>query len=190
MKVLVSQSCPTLCNPIGCRLLCPWDSPDKNTEVGCHFLLQGTFPTNGLNPGLLHCRQILYHLNHQGSPNVYLSHFVYPFSCRWYLDFFHLLAIVYSAAVTWVYMKSSLIPSSLSSREWISPIFIRILVLFMPCTTSYQYYSVLHGTKIMFNVRHVWGFELCIALDTFIHTHSYVWLTSCKIPQRNSAPTR
>ena len=37
-----------------------WDSPGKNTGVGCHFLLQGIFPTQGSNPGLLHCRQILY----------------------------------------------------------------------------------------------------------------------------------
>ena len=50
------------------RLLHPWDSPGKNTGVGCHFLLQGIFPTQGLNPGLLHCRQILYQLSYQGSP--------------------------------------------------------------------------------------------------------------------------
>ena len=36
-----------------------WDSPGKNTGVGCHFLLQGIFPTQGSNPGLLHCRQML-----------------------------------------------------------------------------------------------------------------------------------
>ena len=41
------------------RLLCPWDSPGKNTGVGCHFLLQGIFPTQGLNPGLPHCKQML-----------------------------------------------------------------------------------------------------------------------------------
>ena len=44
------------------RLLCPWDSPGKNTGVGCHFLLQGIFPIQGLNPNLLcplHCRWIL-----------------------------------------------------------------------------------------------------------------------------------
>ena len=51
------------------RLLCPWDSPGKNTGVGCHSLLQGIFPTQGPNPSLLHCRQILYHLSHQGSPS-------------------------------------------------------------------------------------------------------------------------
>ena len=43
------------------------DSPGKNTEMGCHALLQGIFPTQGLNPGLPQCRQILYHLSHQGN---------------------------------------------------------------------------------------------------------------------------
>ena len=46
------------------RLLCPWDSPDRNTRVGSHFLLQGIFPTQGSNPHLLHCRGILYRLSH------------------------------------------------------------------------------------------------------------------------------
>ena len=49
-------------------LLCPWNSPGKNTGEGCHFLLQGIFPAQGLNPGLLHCRWSLYCLCHQGSP--------------------------------------------------------------------------------------------------------------------------
>ena len=40
------------------RLLCAWNSPGKNTGVGCHSLLQRIFPTQGLNLGLLHCRQI------------------------------------------------------------------------------------------------------------------------------------
>ena len=50
------------------RLLCPWDSPGKNIGVGCHFLLQGIFLTQESNPGLLHCRQILYQVSYQGSP--------------------------------------------------------------------------------------------------------------------------
>ena len=41
--------------------------PRKNTGVGSHVLLQGIFPTHGLNPGLLHCRQIPHHLCHQGN---------------------------------------------------------------------------------------------------------------------------
>ena len=49
-------------------LLCPWSFPGKDTGVGCHSLLQGIFPTQGSNPGLLHRSQILYHLSHQGSP--------------------------------------------------------------------------------------------------------------------------
>ena len=63
-SVLVPQSCLTLCDPM---LLCPWNSPGKNTGVGSHSLLQGIFPTWGLNPSLLHCKQILYHLSHQRS---------------------------------------------------------------------------------------------------------------------------
>ena len=45
-------------------LLYPWNSPGKNTGVGCYSLHQGIFPTQGLNLGLLHCRQILYYLSH------------------------------------------------------------------------------------------------------------------------------
>ena len=48
------------------RLLCPWDFPGKDTGVGCHFLLQRILPTQGSNLDLLHCRQILYRLSHQG----------------------------------------------------------------------------------------------------------------------------
>ena len=44
----------------------PWNSPGQNTGVGSLSLLRGIFPTQGSNPGLLHCRQILYSLNHQG----------------------------------------------------------------------------------------------------------------------------
>ena len=68
---LVLKSCLTLCHT-------PWTvahkSPlsmgfsGKNTGVGCHALLQGICPTQGLNPGLLHCREILYHLSHKRSP--------------------------------------------------------------------------------------------------------------------------
>ena len=50
------------------RLLCSWGSQGKNTGVGCHALLQGIFPTQGSNLGLLHCRQILYLLSYQGGP--------------------------------------------------------------------------------------------------------------------------
>ena len=50
----ITQSCLTLCDPVDSRLLCPWDSPDKNTGVGCHVLLLGLFPMWESNPGLLY----------------------------------------------------------------------------------------------------------------------------------------
>ena len=51
---------------IAAMLLCPWDFPGKSTGVGCHFLLQRMFPTQGLNLGPPCCRQTLYCLSHQG----------------------------------------------------------------------------------------------------------------------------
>ena len=84
----ISQVCRVLCCALSCSVVSfatPWavcsppgssvhgDSPGKNTGVGCHALLQGIFPTQGSNPGLSHCRQILYQLSHQGSPkNTYI----------------------------------------------------------------------------------------------------------------------
>ena len=79
---LVTQSCQTLCNPMDCSppsSSVHGDSPGKNTGVGCHALLQGIFPTTGLNPGIAHCRQILYHLSHQSNPKI-LEWVAYPFS--------------------------------------------------------------------------------------------------------------
>ena len=72
MLCLFAQSCLTPydimdCSPPGSSV--HGDSPSKDTGVGCHALFQGTFLTQGSNPGLLHCRQILYCLSHQGSPD-------------------------------------------------------------------------------------------------------------------------
>ena len=55
------------------RVLCPWNSPDKNTGVSSRFLLQGIFLTQESNLGLLQCKQIPYHLN-QGSPVLLYSY--------------------------------------------------------------------------------------------------------------------
>ena len=62
--VLSHSVCPTLCDPMDCS------PPGNNTGVHCHTVLQGIFPTQGLNPGLPHGRQILYHLSQQGSSLV------------------------------------------------------------------------------------------------------------------------
>ena len=57
----------------------PWNSPGHNTGMGSFSLLQGVFPTQGLNPGLPHYGQILYQLSHKGSPRI-LERVAYPFS--------------------------------------------------------------------------------------------------------------
>ena len=75
--VKVAQLCPTLCDPHG--LYSPWHSPGQKTGVDSLFLLQEIFPTQELNPGLPHCRWILYQLSHQGSPRI-LEWVAYPFS--------------------------------------------------------------------------------------------------------------
>ena len=76
VKVKLSQSSLTPCNPHG--LYSPWNSPGQNTAVGSLSLLQGIFPTQGSNPGLLQCRRILYQLSHKGSPRI-LQWVAYPF---------------------------------------------------------------------------------------------------------------
>ena len=81
MVCLIAQSCPTLCDPMDCSPLgssVHGDSPDKNSGVSGHALLQGIFPTQRSNPGLPHCRWILYHLSHQGNPRM-LQWVAYPF---------------------------------------------------------------------------------------------------------------
>ena len=77
-EVKVSQSCPTLWDPMD-YIYSPWNSPGQNTGVGSLSLLQRIFPTQGSNLGLPHCRWILYQLSHKGSPRI-LEWIAYPFS--------------------------------------------------------------------------------------------------------------
>ena len=77
---LVAQSCLTLCDPMDCNLpdsSVHGDFPGKNTGVGCHALIQGICLAQGSNPGLPHCRWILYHLSHQGSPQMDESIYIF-----------------------------------------------------------------------------------------------------------------
>src|SRR5574337_211106 len=62
----VTQSCPTLCDPMNCTR----NSPGQNTGMGSLSILQEIFPTQGSNPGLPHCKRILYQLSHKGSPGI------------------------------------------------------------------------------------------------------------------------
>ena len=80
-----------------CGLYGPWNSPGQNTGVGSLSLLQGIFPTQGLNPGLLHCRWILYHLSHKGSLRI-LEWVAYPFSrvSSWPRNWIFILYFIYA----------------------------------------------------------------------------------------------
>ena len=67
---------PMECSPPGYSV--HGDSPGRNTGVGCHALLQGIFPTQESNPHLLHYRQFVYHLSHQGSSDyIYMGLYIY-----------------------------------------------------------------------------------------------------------------
>ena len=101
MCVLVAHSCPTLCDPMDCRL--------PGSPV--HGILQarilervdipfsgGVFPTQGSNPGVKRCRQILYHLRHQGGPYIYM--YVHTYVCV-YVYAIKLLFWVLSSNAGW-----------------------------------------------------------------------------------------
>ena len=74
-----SESRSVVSNSLGPQGLSSWNSPGQNTGVGSLSLLQGIFPTQGLNPGFPHCSLILYQLSHKGSPRI-LEWGAYPFS--------------------------------------------------------------------------------------------------------------
>ena len=66
-----SESCSVMSNSLGPHeLYSPWNSPAQSTRVGSLSLLLGIFPTQESNPGVPHCRQILYQLTHKGSPRI------------------------------------------------------------------------------------------------------------------------
>ena len=76
----LSESCSVVSSSLQPHgLYSSWNSPGQNSGVGGRSLLQGIFPAQGLNPGLLYCRRILYQLSQQGSPRM-LEWVVYPFS--------------------------------------------------------------------------------------------------------------
>ena len=77
-----SESCSVVSDSLRPHgLYSPWDSPGQNTGVGSLSLLQGIFPIQELNPGLPHCRWILYQQSYKGSPSI-LEWVAYPFSSR------------------------------------------------------------------------------------------------------------
>ena len=111
MKCVCIWSCLTLqhhgLEPT--RLLWPRHSPHENTWVGCHSLLQRTFPTQGSNPGLPHCRQILYHLCHQGAEHSSLKSYCVMHVCE-------VASVVPSSATPWTVAHQA--PPSMGFSRW------------------------------------------------------------------------
>ena len=96
---LLAQSCPTLCDPMDCSL------PGKNTGVGFHFLLQGIFPTQGLNPCLLyllHCQVDSLSLCHLGNPSFLPNMNALPLFLT-----FHSLLFLATTLIIFVFFHSS-----------------------------------------------------------------------------------
>ena len=80
--IKISESYSVVSNSLRLHgLYSPWNSPGQNTGVGSLSLLQKTFPTQGSDPGLPHCKWLLYQLSHKGSPRI-LEWVAYPFSSR------------------------------------------------------------------------------------------------------------
>ena len=116
-----------------------WNSPGQNTGVGSLSLLQGIFPIQGSNPGLLHCRLILYQLSHKGSPRI-LEWVAYPFSSRsaWPRNWTGVSCIAGGFFTNWA-IRVAPIPKKGSTRE----------------CASHQIISLIsHGSKVMFKILH------------------------------------
>ena len=105
------------------RFLSPWNSPDKNTGRGCHSLFQEIFPTQGLNPRLLHCRQILYCLSHQGKwkwNHSVVSNSLWPMDCSLPSSSVH--GILQARILEWVAISFSRGCSQPRDQTWVSRI--------------------------------------------------------------------
>ena len=149
---LVTPSCPTLWDPHGLqptRLLCSWDSASKTTGVGSS-LLQWIFPMQGSNKGLLHCRWILHHLCHQGSPLCWLSTLNIP-GC-----------ICQS-------QMSICLPAHPSLLVTLNP-FSKSVSLFLFCKWVYLYHFLAFPTFKWYHMisAFLWLTSLCMIISSFI----------------------
>ena len=116
-------------------LYSPWNSPGQNTRVGSLSLLQGIFPTQELNQGLLHCKLILYQLSYQGSPFLCIAHGIIcdsvQFSCSVISDPWttaHKASL--SITNSWSFLK-------LPSSQWCHPTISSSVIPFSSCLQSF-----------------------------------------------------
>ena len=136
--------------------------------MGCHFLLQGIFPTQGSNPGLQHCRQILNHLSHQGNHIYYILYYIiyniHYINISWYI---HILTYIYTCPQ---FLKFSL-PSGTAG--------------FQSCHAS------CHSTPIQFLFRHTLNINHCsfeLFLQETTYHHVNIWDQWMKCINRDQPP--
>ena len=105
------------------RLLCPWNSSGKNTGASSHSLLQGIFPTQGSNLGLLHCRQILYCLSHQRGPIYGKEHDKWKRMVNWSFNSHKIVIVILrlSSCITHVIFNNW-------QKHWISPWILKVTI--------------------------------------------------------------
>ena len=133
-----NETCSVMSDPLRSHgQYSPWNSPGQNTGVG---ILQGIFTTQGLNPGLLHCRQSLYQLSHKGSPRI-LEWVAYLFSSRssWPKNQTRVSCIAGGFFTNWAIREASLNWSIVNSQcrisfkctvKWFSYIYILFQIIF------------------------------------------------------------
>ena len=120
-------------------LYSPWDSLGQNAGVGSLSLLQGTFPTQGLNPGLPHCRRILYQLSHKGSPTV-LEWVAFSFNrgSSWPRNWTRVSCI----AGGFFTNRAILVKHDLAGKLWVCYCISLTLFSYLDCRTAMDFYVV------------------------------------------------
>ena len=116
---LVAKSCPPVLWPpwtVATMLLCTWDFPGNNTGLGCHFLLQGIFPTQGSNLCFLHWQADSLPLSHKGSPVIKAKWNLFPVIKKWG-DTERLLCPGVPQGPAW-YRCSGMPPEAVLKAEW------------------------------------------------------------------------
>ena len=146
------------------RLFCPRSSPGKNAGVGCHSLLQRVFPTLGLNLGLLHCRQTLYHLSHQGRP---IRHRLCSLYCSVYPG---------SSVTFCVVVGASWSPSSLLPLPILLPTGDPQCVLCICESISFFLYSFFVLNSL---IPYMSGSVQCLCLSYLIHLDNTLQVYTC-----------
>ena len=159
-------------------LLCPWDSPGKNTPVGCHFLLQGIFPTWGSKSSLLHLQVDSVPLSHLGSPNScekvqwIFTVQINVINGRWRIRFVAFKLCIFYAILMWFEDKNVF----LDIRKLEVDFFDDIRCLARVNFYFPVWYSVSSALEYCSVIR-FWEFLSCAYKITFLQIKSYLPLT-------------